>query len=64
MRSEDSKANKPRIHVEEKNGDGLDLIFESVRKKNQGVYACKATIKGQEVDKKFNLTVFSESLLI
>lgn len=46
--------------MEEKNGDGLDLVFESIRKKNQGEYACKATIKGEEVEKKFTLSVFSE----
>ncbi|XP_057375021.1 neural cell adhesion molecule 1-B-like [Daphnia carinata] len=46
-----------KIHVEEKE-DGMDLVFETIRKKNQGEYACKATVRGQEVEKKINLTVF------
>ena len=50
--------------MEEKNGDGLDLVFESIRKKNQGDYSCKATIKGEEVEKKFTLSVFSKNLAI
>lgn len=48
-----------RIHVEEKE-DGMDLVFETIRKKNQGDYACKATVRGQEVEKKIALSVFSE----
>jgi hypothetical protein len=47
-----------RIHVEEKE-DGTDLVFETIRKKNQGDYSCKATVRGQEVEKKFTLSVFS-----
>ncbi len=45
--------------MEEKE-DGMDLVFETIRKKNQGEYACKATVRGQEVEKKINLTVFSK----
>lgn len=50
-----------RIHVEEKE-DGVDLVFETIRKKNQGDYACKATIRGQEMEKKITLSVFSKLL--
>ena len=41
--------NYKRIHVEEKE-DGTDLVFETIRKKNQGDYSCKATVRGQEVE--------------
>jgi hypothetical protein len=47
--------------VEEKE-DGLDLVFETIRKKNQGDYSCKASVRGQEVEKKFTLSVFSKQL--
>lgn len=45
--------------MEEKE-DGMDLVFETIRKKNQGDYACKAIVRGQEMEKKFTLSVFSE----
>lgn len=48
-----------RIHVEEKE-EGLDLVFETIRKINQGDYACKAVVRGQEVEKKITLSVFSQ----
>lgn len=46
--------------MEEKE-EGLDLVFETIRKKNQGDYVCKATVRGQEVEKKITLSVFSKS---
>ncbi|KZS20919.1 neural cell adhesion molecule 1-B [Daphnia magna] len=46
-----------KIHVEEKE-DGMDLVFETIRKKNQGDYSCRAIIRGQEVEKKITLSVF------
>ena len=49
-----------RIHVEEKNDESLDLVFETIKKKNQGEYVCKAMYKGKEVTKNFTLSVFSK----
>lgn len=53
---------RTRIHIEEKSDDGLDLVFETIRKKNQGEYVCKATVDGEEHEAKFTLSVFSKSI--
>lgn len=46
--------------MEEKNDESLDLVFETIKKKNQGEYVCKAMYKGKEVTKNFTLSVFSK----
>ena len=48
--------------MEEKTDESLDLVFETIKKKNQGEYVCKATYKGKEVTKNFTLSVFSKWL--
>ena len=44
--------------------DSLDLVFESIKKKDKGDYVCKAYfdhgVDKHEVEKRFNLTVFSK----
>lgn len=54
----DIQATSGKIHVEEKTDESLDLVFETIKKKNQGEYVCKATYKGKEVTKNFTLSVF------
>jgi hypothetical protein len=47
--------------------DSLDLVFESIKKKDKGDYVCKAYfdhgVDKHEVEKRFNLTVFSKFCL-
>ncbi|CAG2061571.1 unnamed protein product [Timema podura] len=59
-------AKKGRVHVESKTKDGnssIYLMFESINKKDEGNYTCKANVDGKEVSASFNLVVISELLL-
>nr|CAD7589126.1 unnamed protein product [Timema genevievae] len=53
-------AKKGRVHVESKTKDGnssIYLMFESINKKDEGNYTCKANVDGKEVSASFNLVV-------
>nr|CAD7259692.1 unnamed protein product [Timema shepardi] len=53
-------AKKGRVHVESKTKDGnnsIYLMFESINKKDEGNYTCKANVDGKEVSASFNLIV-------
>ena len=51
-----------RIHVEDgKSGHkGVDLVFEEIERKDRGKYTCSASVDGQELEKSFELSVFSK----
>jgi len=39
---------------------GVNLIFESIEKKDRGNYTCKATVDGKEHTHSFKLVVISK----
>jgi Immunoglobulin I-set domain len=50
-----------RIHVEDRwTVKGVNLIFESIEKKDRGNYTCQATVDGKEHTQSFKLVVISE----
>ncbi|KAG8227330.1 hypothetical protein J437_LFUL006288, partial [Ladona fulva] len=49
---------KGRIHVEDsRGGRGVNLIFESIERKDRGEYTCSATIDSVEIKETFRLVV-------
>ncbi|XP_071440487.1 neural cell adhesion molecule 1-like [Hetaerina americana] len=49
---------KGRIHVENhRNGRGVNLIFESIDRKDRGEYTCSATVDSVELKETFRLVV-------